>query len=131
MIKDLPKVLKTKRKQLNIDANKLAQLLEIPVHNIYKWERGTKPSSLDFIKILESFLNGDYDICVENGAINTKKLLEKKINNNQSLVKSDSNIATLPPLIFETAIEAQKELIEFLKQENTRLKEENKKLKKD
>lgn len=50
--------IKRMRKQQNISAIKLAHLLNVKVENLYKWEKGHRPTDpTDYIKI-ESWLSG-------------------------------------------------------------------------
>ncbi|MFL5809223.1 MAG: helix-turn-helix domain-containing protein [Flavisolibacter sp.] len=50
--------IRKKRKQMGLSAQGLAELLKVKVENLYKWEKGTKPTDPeDYIK-LENWLSG-------------------------------------------------------------------------
>lgn len=60
---DLGKKIKNKRKEDNLSAKDLAELLKVPMDRIYKWEKGARPSDpQDFILItkwLDGHLEGE------------------------------------------------------------------------
>lgn len=66
--------IRKKRKKLDLSVKELADLLSVKVDNLYKWEKGTKPSDPeDFIKI-ESWLKGKpLESIPNNGVENVPK----------------------------------------------------------
>lgn len=57
------KDIKAKRKELGLSVVKLAHKLKLPADNIYKWEKGTRPSDPEDYKKIEKFvLEGLYKI---------------------------------------------------------------------
>lgn len=66
--------IRKKREKLDLSVKELADLLSVKVDNLYKWEKGTKPSDPeDFIKI-ESWLKGKpLESIPNNGVENVPK----------------------------------------------------------
>lgn len=50
--------LKARRKQLKLSVVRLAEMLDIPKERIYKWEKGTKPSTVEDHLKIDEFLSG-------------------------------------------------------------------------
>ena len=50
--------IKLKRKELKISATRMAEMLDIPVDRIYKWEKGAKPSLYEDYEKINNFLYG-------------------------------------------------------------------------
>lgn len=61
--------IRRKRESLSLSVQAMARLLSIPAENIYKWQKGTKPTDQNHISKLEMFLNGRFDRFVADGKI--------------------------------------------------------------
>lgn len=53
--------LKKRRVELRISVTKLAEMLNIPRERIYKWERGTRPSTLEDHQKIDAFLSNNLE----------------------------------------------------------------------
>lgn len=104
------RVIRKKRKELKLSAPQLAELLQVNLQNLYKWEKGTKPSDPeDYIKI-ENWLSGKLEIVPNHtnhepvkpavatvpGEINTQQLIEAIITltrNNEKVIDTNATVA--------------------------------------
>lgn len=85
-----PLAIRKKRKELKLSAPQLAELLNVSLQNLYKWEKGTRPTNPeDYIK-LESWLTGKLEIVPNSIMPETK---EEKPDQNKAIENlSESNL---------------------------------------
>jgi transcriptional regulator with XRE-family HTH domain len=67
--KTLSEQMLQKRKELNLSVQSMARLLNLPADNIYKWQKGTRPLDLDHVRKLERFIEGRFDLFVNQGKL--------------------------------------------------------------
>ena len=90
--------IKTKRQQQRISAEYLAQMLNVTKENIYKWERGSKPSDPEVYNRLMKWL-GESEIGINQAQPATDpdltakyiKLLERELEFLQSRIEGTLN----------------------------------------
>ena len=117
--------IKAKRKELGISAPQLGKRLGIDPENIYKWEKGTKPSDPDDYKKIENFVNSDVkkledipnlleDPETNYGDVN---VLREKIKSLRKLLLDQEEILMSQKETIkghEETIKSQREMIQYL-----------------
>lgn len=99
-----PKAIRAKRKSLHLSAEALAELLGVKKENIYKWERGTRPSDPDIYLKIETWLREGPELSnvphetSKNGKIlrsEVPEALKELLESNRSLAETNRDLVSL------------------------------------
>lgn len=103
--------IKAKRKELKLSVLKLGARLGIDPENIYKWEKGTKPSDPDDYKKIEKFVLGDLEN-MENipNMVSEPQAPYGNLSNCISIIESQQKLLTEQ----HKMLQGQQETIHFL-----------------
>lgn len=71
--------IRSKRKQLGLTVEELADLLKVSKDNLYKWEKGTRPTRPEDFLAIENWLNGLVEIVPRGNRNNSSGTLQEPL----------------------------------------------------